>query len=114
MLLKGMLTIHINDISFFFYSVTSDPRNTVVSEMQLWELSRYVGNCWKSMGLLLFIAASKMLQINYNYSRNRDRAMALLIMWKQREGLDATVGRLADVLEKVGRKDIAEILLRGE
>lgn len=45
---------------------------------------------------------------------NKDRAMAILMKWKQREGHNATVGRLADVFEKVGRKDIAEILLRGE
>lgn len=45
---------------------------------------------------------------------NKDRAMATLVKWKQREGHNATVGRLADVFEKVGRKDIAEILLRGE
>ena len=40
--------------------------------------------------------------------------MVTLVKWKQREGRNATVGRLADVFEKVGRKDIAEILLRGE
>lgn len=45
---------------------------------------------------------------------NKDRAMAILMKWKKREWHNATVGRLADVFEKVGRKDIAEILLRGE
>lgn len=34
-----------------------------------------------------------------------------MIAWKHGKGRDATVGELADVLEKVGRKDIAEKLL---
>ena len=34
-----------------------------------------------------------------------------MILWKQQEGCNATVGNLADVLEKIGRKRIAEKLL---
>ena len=34
-----------------------------------------------------------------------------MILWKQQEGFNATVGHLADVLEKIGRKRIAEKLL---
>ena len=42
---------------------------------------------------------------------NREKARAILIVWKWKEGSNATVGKLADVLEKEGRKDIAEKLL---
>ena len=42
---------------------------------------------------------------------NREKARAILIVWKRKEGSNATVGKLADVLEKEGRKDIAEKLL---
>ena len=93
----------------------SDPiRDTVVRVMQLWEISDDVGNCWSEVGLLLHIPALVILHIDAEYRRNKDKARAILFRWKWREGLSATVGRLADVLEKVGRKDIAEILLRGE
>lgn len=63
---------------------------------------------------LLCIPGSFMSPVQKNYRMNKDRAMVTLTKWKQREGHNATVGRLADVFEKVGRKDIAEILLRGE
>ena len=109
MVLKGMLTTH-NDNSFF-YSVTSDRRNTVVTEMQLWEISDYVGNFWKKLGPLLRITASRMSLIDEEYRSNRDKAMAVLMFWKHWEGHNATVGRLADVMEKVGGDNIAEILL---
>ena len=33
------------------------------------------------------------------------------MFWKHWEGHNATAGRLADVMEKFGREDIAEILL---
>lgn len=109
MLLKGMLTTH-NDNSFF-YSVTSDRRNTVVTEMQLWEISDYEDNCWKKLGPLLHITESRMSLIDEQCRSNRDKTMAVLMFWKHWEGHNATAGRLADVMEKVGREDIAEILL---
>lgn len=93
----------------------SDPiRDTVVTVMQLLEISDDVGNCWSEVGLLLHIPASVILHIDEEHRRNKDKAKAILFVWKWQEGLSATVGRLADVLEKVGRKDTAEILLRGE
>ena len=52
-----------------------------------------------------------MQNISEESRRNRDKAFAILIGWKRQEGRNATVGKLADVLEKVGRKDIAERLL---
>lgn len=82
--------------------------------MQLWEISDDVGNCWSEVGLLLHIPALVILHIDAEHRRNKDKAKAILFRWKWQEGLSATVGRLADVLEKVGRKDIAEILLRGD
>ena len=82
--------------------------------MQIWQISDDVGSCWREVGLLLGIPTSKFYIIDVECMRNSDKAMTILIVWKQREGRHATVGRLADVLEKVGRKDIAELLPRGE
>ena len=79
--------------------------------MQLWEISDYVGNSWKKLGPLLHITESRMSFIGEQYKSNRDKAMDVLKFWKILEGHNATVGRLAHVMEKVGREDIAEILL---
>ena len=82
--------------------------------MQLQEISDDVGNCWSEVAPLLCIPALFISAVQKKYRTNKDRAMAILMKWERREGHNATVGRLADVFEKVGRKDIAEILLRGE
>ena len=63
------------------------------------------------MGPKLDISASKIYNINEEYRGNWHKANALLILWKQQEGSNATVGHLADVLEKIGRRSIAEKLL---
>lgn len=115
MFLKGKLT-SANLICFnyhHYYSATSDPRNAVPTEIQLSEICEDVGNCWSEVGPLLGIPTSIIHNINEEWRGNRDKANAILNKWKQKEGHNATVGKLADVLDKVGRKDIAEVLLGG-
>ena len=85
----------------------------VVTELQLSDISDDVGTCWREVGPKLLIKASKIHNLDDEYKSNRDKANALLNLWKQQEGSNATVGRLADVLEKIGRRSIAEKLLGG-
>ena len=81
--------------------------------MQLSDISDDVGTCWRVVGSNLFISASKIHNLDDEYKTNRDKANALLISWKQQEGSNATVGHLADVLDSVGKRSIAERLLGG-
>ena len=81
--------------------------------MQLSEISDDVGTCWRVVGSNLLISASKIHNLDDEYKTNRDKANALLISWKQQEGSNATVGHLADVLDSVGKRSIAERLLGG-
>lgn len=83
----------------------------VVTELQLSVISDDAGNCWRELGARLEIAASKIHNLNDEYSTNRDKANALLIKWKEENGSSALVGRLADHLKEIGRTDIAEKLL---
>lgn len=83
----------------------------VVTELQLSMISDDVGNCWRELGPRLEIAASKIRNLDEEYSTNRDKANALLIKWKEEKGSSALVGRLADHLKEIGRTDIAEKLL---
>ena len=85
----------------------------VVTELQLSDISDDVGTCWREVGPKLLIKASKIHNLDDDYKSNRDKANAPLILWKQQEGSNATVGRLADVLKSVGRRSIAERLLGG-
>ena len=84
---------------------------SVVTELQLADISDDVGTCWRELGPKLEIAASKIQNLDEEYKYNRDKANALLIMWKQKEGSHAIAGILAEALESIGRKSIAEKLL---
>ena len=99
------------ETSFLCTETSTDQRNLVVTELQLADISDDVGTCWRELGPKLKIAASKIHNIDDEYRCNRDKANALLIMWKHQEGRGATVGHLGDVLESIGRKSIAEKLL---
>ena len=100
-------------IDFFLSLVeeTIDPRWCVVTELQLSDISDDVGTCWRELGPKLRIAASKIRNLDDEYSQNRDKANALLIMWREQVGSGALAGDLADALESIGRKSIAEKLL---
>ena len=92
-------------------TTTVNPRNEVVTEKQVADISGEIGTCWRQLGPRLKIAESKIHTIDEEYRGNWHKAYALLILWKQTEGKNATVGHLADVLEKIGRTSIAEKLL---
>ena len=83
----------------------------MVTELQLAEISEDVGTCWRQLGPKLDIAAAKIQNLDEEYKFNRDKANALLLIWEQKEGKGAMAGILADALESIGRKSIAEKLL---
>lgn len=97
--------------AIFYYAEEVDPRTAVVTEFQLSEISDDARNCWRELGPRLGVAASKIRNLDEEYSTNRDKANALLIKWKEEKGSSALVGRLADHLKEIGRTDIAEKLL---
>nr|XP_058943718.1 uncharacterized protein LOC131771870 [Pocillopora verrucosa] len=87
-----------------------DRRGSVVTERQLSDISDDVGTCWRELGPKLDISASKIKNLDEDYNCSRDKANTLLLVWKQREGNTAVAGRLADALESIGQKSIAERL----
>ena len=89
----------------------NDPETSVVTELQLSEISDDVGTCWRELGPKLGIPAAKIQNLDDDYDCNRDKANALLLTWKQKEGSSAIAGRLADALVSIGKKCIAEMLL---
>ena len=98
-------------IPFVHVGDFNDPETSVVTELQLSEISDDVGTCWRELGPKLDIPAAKIQNLDDDYRCNRDKANALLLMWKQKEGSSAIAGRLADALVSIGKKCIAEMLL---
>ena len=90
-------------------------RSRIVTELLLDDISDDVGTCWCKLGLKLKIGRSKIHNLGEEYRYNREKAYALLLMWKRQEGRRATVGHLSDALSSIGEKGIAEkILLLGK
>ena len=83
----------------------------MVTELQLSDISDDVGTCWRELGPKLDIPAAKIQNLDNDYCCSRDKANALLLLWKQKEGRNALVGCLADALVTIGKKCIAEKLL---
>ena len=83
----------------------------MVTELQISDVSDDVGTCWRELGPKLDIPAAKIQNLDNDYCCSRDKANALLLMWQQKEGSSAMAGRLADALESIGKKCIAEKLL---
>nr|XP_058960498.1 uncharacterized protein LOC131787398 isoform X4 [Pocillopora verrucosa] len=88
-----------------------DLRTSVVTELQLSDISDDVGTCWRELGPKLDIPSAKIQNLDNDYYCSRDKANALLLMWKQKEGSGAVAGRLADALASIEKKCIAEKLL---
>ncbi|XP_058943705.2 uncharacterized protein [Pocillopora verrucosa] len=92
-------------------NATEIRRISVVTELQLSDISDDVGTCWRELGPKLDIPAAKIQNLDNDYCCSRDKANALLLLWKQKEGRNALVGCLADALVSIGKKCIAEKLL---
>ena len=86
-------------------------RSRIVTDLLLDDISDDVGTCWCKLGLKLKIARSKIHNLGEEYRYNREKAYALLLMWKQQQGRHATIGRLADALSSIGEKGTAEKVL---
>ena len=101
----------LNSLYLFLETTTVNLRNEVIPEFQIADISDELETCWRQLGPRLKITAAKIKNIDEENKDDWTKANDLLILWKQQEGCNATVGHLADVLEKIGRKRIAEKLL---
>ena len=83
----------------------------MVTQRQLLDIIHDVGTCWRELGPKLDISAAEIQRLDEEYRFNREKANALLLMWKEREGRSAVGRRLADALVSIGRESIADKLL---
>ena len=59
-------------LTFFFLilETTPDPRNVMVTELQLSDISDDVGTCWREVGPKLHISSSKIHNLDDEYRCN--------------------------------------------
>ena len=69
-----------------------------------------LASCWEALGDELGATTGWLLE-NRTLHTSKEQALYVLIMWRDKKGDRATVGRLVDALNAIGEKRIAEKLL---
>ena len=70
-----------------------------------------LARCWMKLAPHLRIDSTQCDIIDGNENLIEEKARRLCLRWKQAEASEATVGRLVNALEKIGKKIVAEKLL---
>lgn len=65
---------------------------------------------WKFLAAQLGLSFADIRNINANSRKSCEKVYEAVEKWFQREGIEATVGRLIDALENIDRKDAAQKL----
>ena len=82
----------------------------VVTLKQTLPIKDDLGSCWGDLGIELGLKEAQIYNIKEDYEHNRDRGFAVLGMWRNKKGKNATFALLADALDKIGQTRIADEL----
>ena len=89
----------------------TEMRQDQFQEKQILDIKDDVGTCWYDLGIALGIETAVLRCIEQDSPTCRGRAHRVLEKWIEKNGSEATVGRLACALVQIGRKRIADKLL---
>ena len=100
----------------YVFSLTYADKNsklwkTDFSLQLLQPLQEDLGSFWEDLGRALNLREAKLYNIGEEKNSNKQKAFAVLLEWKQREGNAATIGHLAVVLQKIGKNNIVGRLI---
>ena len=97
----------------FYVSVASERHKrwniytALVPEVICYHLANYITKDWKMLGRQLIISESVLQSIDHEHNSVQDRCIAMLIIWRQKFGREATVEVLTEALKRIGRKDLS-------
>lgn len=91
--------------------LTEEAKSQVVTEPMITSIYEDLATSWRKLAPHLGINNAQCGIIDGNEREVEEKARKLCFKWKHAEGNKATVGRLVDSLEKIGKKNIAEKLL---
>lgn len=86
-------------------------RKELLTEALILKIKDDVGSRWYDLGIALGIKAPIVRNLEHDHQRVRERAHRVLEIWIEKNGREATVGRLACALIRIKRKRIADKLL---
>ena len=78
------------------------------------EIADNIGIKWKDLARALGFKEATIEQIeNEKGPSTKECCIQLLVRWLRRKGMDATAGKLAEVLKKIELKNLADSLTNG-
>ncbi|XP_046845341.1 uncharacterized protein LOC124439158 [Xenia sp. Carnegie-2017] len=85
-------------------------RSDVPKDDLLFEIADKTSSLWKEFGRMLHVPEEKLSSVNMEQNRMVEKAFQMLLLWKRGNGRNATVKTLLNVLNEIGRQDVAEYL----
>ena len=85
--------------------------NKVPTELQLLPIIEDLGDRWHELGMALNLKRAQVCNIDDEYTHNREKARTVLWAWLEHKGWDATIGRLAVAMVKIGKQRTAQTFL---
>ena len=87
------------------------PQRKAVTLVEIAEIMKDLEGGWEELATVLQLGEENIRKIRKENKTAREKAYAVLTMWTDEEGEDATMGRLVDTLEKIAKRSPAEKML---
>ena len=106
---KSVITLALIELEKILFSIIVVTEGNP-SDTELEDLAGMIGSKWKALGRRLGFDESKLTGFHKNNEEYEEKAYAMLLEWKQREGGEATYQILKEALchYLVGRTDLGE------
>ncbi|XP_071844109.1 receptor-interacting serine/threonine-protein kinase 1-like [Apostichopus japonicus] len=94
-------------------ATAGDTEGTAASDESLRDLSVDISKCWMEVGRNLQLTEGQLESLDKEgYITLREKIYQMLLVWKRKGGSAATYDVLGDALQKAGRLDLKEYLLK--
>lgn len=102
---------HKTYVPFAYTAKNSKLWETDVTLAHLQPVMDALGCCWFDLGIALDLNEAVVCNIESDYRWKKEKAIDVIVKWKDMVGKDATMGRLVVTLHKIGQNGIVHSLL---
>ena len=96
---------------YAYIAKNSVPQKKAVTLVEIAEIMEDLESGWEELATLLQLGEEDLRKIRKENKTNREKTYAVLTMWTDEEGEDATMGRLLDTLEKIANRSPVKKML---
>lgn len=88
---------------YVYIAKTSAQRKKAVTLVEVAEIMEDLEGSWEELATVLELGEENLHKIRKENETDRQKAYAVLTMWTDEEGEDATMGRLLDTIVKIAK-----------